>query len=181
MIDFFTQHQFWATAVAYWIFSAAVSSMPDPPAGGAAGYSWLFRFCHTVAGNLTTAFGNRIPGMKAAALLLVLPLAMSAQACSRYVVHPGSLNKTDSAAYDTLLVAESMINQARADYQSQQLPDQTRDAFNNLVRAYNVARQSWITYRGAIATNIPIDAYNTQLTQSLVALTAAIKALEEEK
>jgi hypothetical protein len=181
MIDFFTQHQYWAPLVAYWIFSAAVSSMPDPPAGGAAGYSWLFRFCHTVAGNLTTAFGSRIPGAKIAALLLVLPFAMSTPACSRYVVHPGSLNKTDSAAYDTLLVAETMINQARADYQSQQLPDQTREAFNTLVRAYNVARQSWITYRGAITTNVPADAYNNQLTQNLVVLTAAIRSFEEAK
>ncbi len=63
MFEFVTQHQFWTAVVLYWIFSAAVSSMPDPAPNGSPAYVWLYRFLHTLAGNLVTAFGNRIPGL----------------------------------------------------------------------------------------------------------------------
>ena len=69
MFEIVMQHQFWIAVVAYWIFSAAVSSLPDPPPGGSPGYLWLFRFLHTVAGNITTALGSRIPGLKSLGLL----------------------------------------------------------------------------------------------------------------
>jgi hypothetical protein len=59
MLAFVIQHRFWVAVVLYWIFSAAVSSMPDSPANGAPIYVWLFRFVHTVAGNITTAFGKQ--------------------------------------------------------------------------------------------------------------------------
>jgi hypothetical protein len=62
MLQFVMQHEFWTAVVIYWIFSAAVSSMPDPASTGNPGYLWLFRFLHTIAGNITTAFGDRIPG-----------------------------------------------------------------------------------------------------------------------
>src|SRR5437588_7227335 len=98
MIEFFNQHQCWPAVVIYWIFSAAVSSMPEPAAyrpgasrpepaayrpgasrpepavNGSAGYLWLYRFVHTIAGNLTTAFGSRIPGRQS--LVLLLPIAV---------------------------------------------------------------------------------------------------------
>jgi len=32
---------------------------------------------------------------------------------ARYTVHPGSLNKADSVAYDTLLIAEKSIDEAK--------------------------------------------------------------------
>ena len=35
--------------------------MPDPAPNGNPGYLWLFRFLHSVAGNITTAFGSKIP------------------------------------------------------------------------------------------------------------------------
>src|SRR5213594_703949 len=65
MFEFVSQHQFGIAVAAYWIFSAAVSSLPDPSPSGSAGYLWLYRFCHTTAGNITTALGSRIPELKA--------------------------------------------------------------------------------------------------------------------
>ncbi|HEY2382500.1 MAG TPA: hypothetical protein VGK48_15095 [Terriglobia bacterium] len=59
MFESLMQHQIWVVVVIYWIFSAAVSAMPEPapcrawasrpePASnGGAGYLWLYRFCHT--------------------------------------------------------------------------------------------------------------------------------------
>jgi hypothetical protein len=63
MLDFITEHSFWSAIAAYWIFSAAASAMPEPGANGSAGYTWLFRFLHTIAGNLKTAFASKIPGL----------------------------------------------------------------------------------------------------------------------
>ena len=71
MFEVMSEHQFWTAVVIYWIFSAAVSSMPDPASNGGSGYLWLYRFLHTIAGNITTAFGNKIPGLKTFTVLLV--------------------------------------------------------------------------------------------------------------
>ena len=192
MFDFITQHQSWAAVLIYWIFSAAVSALPEPSryrarasrpepsATGAAGYLWLFRFCHTAAGNLTTVFGNKLPGLKTIILGLTIPLLFAVPACAtHYTVRPGSLNQADSIAYDTLQFAETAIDQARIDFQANQLPASTKPALDALIKSYDVARESWLTYRGAVSTNVPSDAYFTQLNQNLSDLAAAIQNFEE--
>ena len=73
MFELVTQHQYWTAVVIYWIFSAAVSSMPEPVPSGSSGYLWLYRFCHTTAGNITTAFGSKIRGWKTPVLVLMIP------------------------------------------------------------------------------------------------------------
>jgi hypothetical protein len=180
MYEFVTQHQFWMTVVIYWIFSAGVSSMPDPGSGGNAGYLWLFRFLHTVAGNLTTAFGSKIPGLKTMVFLLLMPLLFTTTACAaHYTVHPGAVNQTDSLVYDTLLIAETAIDQARSDYQAGQLPASMKPELDALIQSYNVAREAWLTYRDAVAANSPSDAYFDQLNKNVADLTKAIRAFEE--
>ena len=181
MVQFVLQHQFWAAVGMYWVFSAAVSSMPEPR-GGSAGYVWLYRFLHTIAGNVTTALGSRIPGVKALVILLLLPLVITTTACvAQYRVHPGALNTPDSAAYDTLLIAETTIDQAKAAYRAGDLPPESRDALNALVRSYNVARDAWLTYRGAVATNTPADPYFQELNKNLADLMDSIRQLKEVK
>ena len=207
MLNFLTQHQFGAAMGIYWIFSAAVSAMPEPGVNSHRGYLWLYRFLHTTAGNITTALltaaryracaspGNRFPGLKTLALLLIVPLLLAASSCAaaHYTIHPGALNTADSAAYDTLLIAEATIDQARTAYPPGQVPAGARDALNILVQAYNVARESWLTYRGAIgaqrkrdsaqpqAITIPSDPYFQQLNKNLSDLTNAIRLLSQVK
>ena len=157
MMEFILQHRSLAQLAVYWIFSAAVSALPDPGPGGSPGYLWLYRFSHTIAGNLTTVFGGRISSLKGIGLILIFPLLCSASAsAAHYSVHPGALNQTDSAAYDALLIAETTIDQARLDFQAGQLQEEAKtaalEAFDVLVRSYNVARESWLTYRGAISS-----------------------------
>src|SRR5260370_9282351 len=82
MFQFLTQHQFGSTVALYWIYSAAVSSMPDPAANTNPGYTWLYRFLHTIAGNLTTAFSAKIPGLKTLVFVLALPLLLVTPACA---------------------------------------------------------------------------------------------------
>jgi len=180
MLAFALQHQFWVAVVLYWIFSAAVSSMPDPAANGAPAYLWLFRFLHSVAGNITIAFANRIPGARALVLLITVPLLISASACAAaQPVHPAAPNLIDSTIDGTLLVAETTIEGARTVYEAGLLPESARSAFDTLVRAYNLAHQSWLTYRSAIATNLPEAEYFDQLNRNLLQLNTAIQAFVE--
>ena len=194
MFELLSEHQFWAAVVIYWIFSAAVSSMPDPASNGNPGYLWLYRFLHTIAGNITTVFGSKIPGLKTFTMLLVALLLAATSACAaRYTVHPGALNKTDSAAYDMLLVAETAIDQARLAFKSGQLPGGARPALDALVRSYSLyygcalsrlrfaARDSWLTYRDAIAGNGPAAVYLRELNRNLIDLLTAIRSFEESK
>ena len=180
MIEFISQHQFGIAAAIYWIYSAAVSALPDPVPNGNPAYLWLYRFSHTIAGNITTVFGSRIPGLKILGLVVVIPLLMvSATSCSaHYTIHPGALNQTDSSAYDALLIAETTIDQARLDLQAGQLLDEAKTALAALIRSYNLARATWLTYRGAIATNVPSQVYFDQLTQNLSDLTDAIRKFQ---
>src|SRR5213593_1109293 len=34
MLEFISQHQFWSAVGAYWVFSAAIGSMPEPASNG---------------------------------------------------------------------------------------------------------------------------------------------------
>jgi hypothetical protein len=176
MFPFLLEHQFGFAVALYWIFSAAVSAMPEPKQGDAGGYAWLYRFVHTIAGNLTTAFGNRIRALKLITVLLLAPLLLATPACAaHYVVHPGALNAADSAAYDLLTIAQGIIDQAR----TQQLSAEGKSALDRLIQSYNVARAAWLTYRGAVSTNVASDQYAQQLTKNLIDLTNAIRAVGE--
>src|SRR5262245_31485022 len=65
MSEFITQHTFWTAVAAYWVFSAAVGALPAPVAGSKFVYRWMYRFLHTLAGNVAIVLGGRIPGAKA--------------------------------------------------------------------------------------------------------------------
>ena len=182
MFEFAIQHQFWAAVGAYWIFSAAVSSMPVPSSNNGAGYLWVFRFLHTLAGNVTTVFGSRIPGASTVAALAAAALLLTSSGCAaHYPVHPASLSTDDSAAYDALLIAQGTIDQARTALKAGQLPGSAKDTLNALISSYNIARTSWLTYRGALATNLPTDVYLAQLTQNLTDLTNAIRDFKQKE
>src|ERR1700734_2149893 len=88
MFEFVTQHQFWAAVGIYWIFSAAVSSMPGPMPNGSPGYLWVYRFLHTVAGNVTTVFGSKIPGAATTLLLAIVLLSPVSGGALHYTMHP---------------------------------------------------------------------------------------------
>ncbi len=176
MFEFVSEHQFWAAVVIYWIFSAAVSSMPDPQTVRSAGYQWLYRFLHSIAGNVTTALSGKIPGLKTFLLVVMIPGLFAVSSCvARYTVHPGALDKTDSATYDVLLIAQSTIDQARILYQAGQLPSHAAEALNKLIEAYNIARESWLIYRAA-----PSSIYFDQVTRNVSDLARAVRAFETE-
>ena len=114
--------------------------------------------------------------------LLVALLVLAAAACAtHYKPHPGAINIADSAAYDTLLVAEAAIDAARTRNQTEPLPAEAKDVLNRVIQYYNVARDAWLTYRGALATNTPSDQYLQQLTRNLTDLTGALESLKRRE
>jgi hypothetical protein len=115
-------------------------------------------------------FKSALPGF-----LLFLLVSCSAH----YSIHPGALNKTDSEAFDALLIAGTTIDQARLDVRAGQLPADAKPALDLLIRSYNVARASWLAYRGALSANVPSQAYVDELTKNLSDLSAAIRAFAE--
>ena len=56
-----------------------------------------------------------------------------------------------------------------------------KSALDGLIQSYNIAREAWLTYRGAIATNAPSETYFNQLTKNVSDLSIAIRTLEEAK
>ena len=50
-----------------------------------------------------------------------------------------------------------------------------------MIQVYNAARESWLTYRGAIATKIPSDVYFNQLTKHISDLIDAIRAFNAKE
>lgn len=114
------------------------------------------------------------------ATAIAIAMLVTVSACAaHYAIHPGAINATDSAAYDALLVAETAIDQARLDLKAGQLPSSAKGPLNSLIQTYNVARESWLTYRGAVATSTPPQTYLDQLNKNLSDLANAIQALKE--
>lgn len=117
-------------------------------------------------------------GQHQVSIVLVAVLLLLTCACAgRFTAHPGAVNKTDSAAYDALLIAETTIDQTRMYIEDGELPPDSKELFNALVQAYNLTRESWLTYRGAITANVPAQIYFDNLTKNLSNLATAIQAI----
>jgi hypothetical protein len=64
-------------------------------------------------------------------------------ACAAHPIHPGTANAFDSGAYDTLSVADSVIQSTKADLAANKFPasisGNVKSALNGLIAAYNIA------------------------------------------
>lgn len=59
MTGFIQTHGFDAM-LAYFVFSAGISGMPEPSSSSSVGYSWLYHSLHILSGDLSSLFGSRI-------------------------------------------------------------------------------------------------------------------------
>lgn len=50
-----------AVLLLYFLFSAVVSGMPEPPATAPLGYRWAYHTLHILAGDLSHIMGSRRP------------------------------------------------------------------------------------------------------------------------
>ncbi len=103
-------------------------------------------------------------------------LCMALTSCAAYMVHPGAVNKSDSVAYDTLLVAGAVIDQAKVEITAGKLPATLKPAFNRLVVSYNTARNVWLTYRTAVKAGNRVD--DTTLKSAIDTLNTVLDAFQ---
>ena len=114
-------------------------------------------------------------------IILILTLSLTASCTTHYQIHPGSVSKADSAAYDALLVAQATIDQAKRQNAEGDLPKDLKVPLNVLIQTYNLARDSWLLYRGAVSEKVAAEAYFERLTQNITDLTKAIRTFKEAK
>ena len=116
-----------------------------------------------------------LPLAIASTCLAILALSFTLACATKNVqVHPGAVSSFDSQAYDGLLVAQEVINQARASLQAGTLPVSAKPVINRAILAYNSARASWLIYRSAAQTNIDPQLAAADLQKAMADLTAAV-------
>jgi hypothetical protein len=86
--------------------------------------------------------------MKRAVLILFL-LTLGPGCKTAVVQHPGSLDQFDSSTYDTLTVAQSILDSAKVSYLQGKLPESAKPIINKAGLAYNTLRDAWLGYRSA--------------------------------
>lgn len=94
---------------------------------------------------------------------------------NKYAVHPGAVDRTDSMAYDSLLVAQAAIDATRLLIQEGTFPTTEVPAFNKTEAAYNVARDAWLAYRAAKTGD------GTELNADIALLTQAIVDMQAQQ
>jgi hypothetical protein len=101
------------------------------------------------------------------AAILICVLALSGCAAQSYQVHPGAagyitgpptpVQTFASQSYDTLVAADAVIVQTRADFLGNKFSaaamPTVKTAFNALVQAYDTAQAAWIAFNQSASTN----------------------------
>jgi hypothetical protein len=102
-------------------------------------------------------------------LVLVLPLTLAAGCAIR---HPNQRNAFDGATYDTLIVAQAALNQAKVEVAA--FP-QYKEQVNQAIAAYNAARAAYALYHTAAAGAPTQDELQAQISD----LVSRIASLEK--
>ncbi len=112
--------------------------------------------------------------LMAASLILIFSLA--ACSCSRYTVHPNSINKTDSVMADTLAQAQSSIDNSRPLVKKGQPLERLAPLFSTLAKSFDVAYPSYNAWRSIVLAGKDPTASLATLNQNMADLTKALNA-----
>jgi hypothetical protein len=100
--------------------------------------------------------------------LVPLLLILAVLGCQKKIaIHPGAISNLDSYTYDVLLVEQDVLQQAKTQYLTDQLPQAAKEPLNYAINQYNVTQVAWQAYHGGAG-----DA--TKLQEALSALVAAV-------
>jgi len=128
------------------------------------------------ARSLKNIEGASMPRLKINAAVLAILLFTS---CAMPRLHPGAVSKLDSQVYDTLLIAQAVIDQARIELTAGTLPEALKPALMRLIDSYNVARTSWLTYRNAVKAGQTADAAG--MNRTIAILSAALDSFQSSR
>jgi hypothetical protein len=119
--------------------------------------------------------------MKHLSLIAVLILA----GCAARPIHPGAANAFDSNAYDSVLVAHSVIETTKTDLVNGAFPagiaGNVKTALNGLITSYDLADQAYIAYHNAALAGTATAAQSTAVTNALNDVNAKTSALTSAK
>src|SRR5271156_3502939 len=114
--------------------------------------TWRWRRCWELLGrySMHDKCQTRKESMKR---LATLALVLALTGCAAHVVHPGSANKFDSDAYDSVLVTHSVIETTKTDLANNAFPasiaGNVKTALNDLITGYNAADAAYQAYHNA--------------------------------
>jgi len=100
--------------------------------------------------------------------VLVVPLLLLG--CGKnYKAHPGAVDTFDSKTYDTLLIAQAGLDEAKQQFAIGKLPPASKNVINGAGNAYNLLRDAWNGYRAVKTANAsdPATEYVNQINALL--------------
>lgn len=117
--------------------------------------------------------------------VLVLALAVAMTGCAARPLHPGAANSFDSGAYDSLIVAHSVIETTKTDLANNAFPaaiaSNVKIALNGLIRAYDVADTAYVAYHSAALAGTATPAQSTAVSNGLSDVNTSTAALTAAK
>lgn len=114
-------------------------------------------------------------------LLSVILVCFMLAGCSGYHVHANAPSKQASMAYDTLLIADSVIKDTKLNLDAGRLPDAVIPALNTLVEAYNAGRASLGIYGDVLAAGTDPQTALTNLMTNITKIKSLISSLKGVK
>jgi hypothetical protein len=118
--------------------------------------------------------------------LAVLLVAVMFYGCAARPIHPGAANTFDSGAYDSLLVAHSIIESTKTQLSTSDgfpanIAPMVRTTLSYLIDSYNVAQKAYMVYHGAAMQGQATTAMSDNLSATLADVNAKTVALTAAK
>lgn len=125
----------------------------------------------------------------AAGLKIALPVAtligatvltcmlMTSAGCASTATHPGALSRFDSQAYDSLMIAQATIIDARAQAEAGELTQAQKDLLNKVIVAYNGAMDTYVAYHNALKVWVDLGGGNEASRPSSAVIAADVAQL----
>lgn len=86
--------------------------------------------------------------MKHSFLMIPLLALLLCGGCAKATVpHPGQVDAVDGKGYDTLIVSQAAINEAKVQLKAGKLPESAKPTLNAAIAAYNELHTVWLAYR----------------------------------
>lgn len=118
-------------------------------------------------------------------ILAIAFLAVTLSGCAARPIHPGAANSFDSASYDALIVAHSVIETTKTDLANNaftaSIAPNVKSALNGLIQAYNVADTAYQAYHNAALAGNATPAQQSAVTDGLNQVNSATNLLTLSK
>jgi hypothetical protein len=115
----------------------------------------------------------------------LLAFALVLAGCAAHVIHPGAANAFDSSAYDSVLVAHSVIETTKTDLAngafSASIAGNVKAALNALIKSYDIADSAYIAYHNAALAGTATTDQSNAVTAALANVNAKTSALTSAK